>query len=235
MPDNPERRRAVPFDPFFFEEHAKSGQMFDLCDTFRIIYETNHWAAAHRSGAGAAREQTTHLLAELTAIVCSLGVSTILDVPCGDLSWMRELNVAGLSYIGADVVPAVIEANCAKFATASRSFRVLDLTHDKLPASDLLLCRDCLVHFSFADARAALKNIVRSSIAYLLSTTFPETVRNDDIVTGDWRPINLERPPFSLPPPIHLLCEHCTEGDGLFADKSLALWRVDQFRPFAGF
>ena len=46
-------------------------------------------------------------------------------------------------------------------------------------------------------------------------------------MTGDWRPINLERAPFHLPAPQLLLNEQCTEGGDTFADKSLALWRVE--------
>lgn len=38
--------------------------------------------------------------------------------------------------------------------------------------------------------------------------------------------INLERAPFGFPPPLELVNEGCTEGDGRFADKSLALWRI---------
>ena len=229
MAERTPRRCAVPFDPFFFEDRARGGHTFDLPDTFRLIYETNHWGAAQKSGAGAALEQTQTLLDGLAALIRELRVSTILDVPCGDLAWIRHLNVAGLSYVGGDIVPEVIATNRAQFA-GSRTFRVLDLTRDELPAADLLLCRDCLVHLSYADARAALANVSRSAITYFLSTTFPDCAENEEIVTGDWRTINLELAPFSLPTPMRLICEKCSEGDGRFSDKSLGLWRVDQLR-----
>jgi hypothetical protein len=103
---------------------------------------------------------------------------------------------------------------------------VLDLTSSPLPPADLLLCRDCLVHLSLTDARRALANIRRSDITYLLTTTFPAEPTNVDVVTGDWRPLNLQRPPFGFPEPLELLVEGCTEQQGLFADKSLGLWRV---------
>ena len=231
MSEPPDRRRSVPFDSFFFEKHARSGgDRLDLPDTFQLIYETNHWGAAQRSGAGAALDQTKTLVDGLAGLIRELRVSTLLDLPCGDLSWMRRLDLAGVTYIGADIVPAVIETDRAEFGDPSRSFRVLDLTRDDVPAADLLLCRDCLVHLSFADARAALANVSRAPIAYFLSTTFPGCGENEDIVTGDWRPSKLERPPFSLPTPLRLMSEQCTEGDGLFIDKSLGLWRVDQLQ-----
>ena len=45
-------------------------------------------------------------------------------------------------------------------------------------------------------------------------------------MTGDWRPLDLERDPFGFPAPLELLNERCTEGGGIFADKSLGLWRT---------
>jgi hypothetical protein len=111
---------------------------------------------------------------------------------------------------------------------------VLDLTRDRLPPADLLFCRDCLVHLSYADIRRALGNAVRSDILHILTTTFPDGETNEDIVTGDWRVLDLERAPFHLPAPMRILNEGCTEGGGVFADKSLGLWRAEDLRdlPF---
>jgi hypothetical protein len=89
---------------------------------------------------------------------------------------------------------------------------------------DLVLCRDCLVHLSSKDAVAALRNLKRSGSTYLLATTFPEHTDNPDVITGYWRPINLELPPFALPRPMLMINEGCPERGG--ADKSLGLWRI---------
>ena len=73
---------------------------------------------------------------------------------------------------------------------------------DRLPAADLVLCRDCLPHFSLRDARRALENIVASGSTFLLTTTFTDRQANQDIRTGDFRALNLERAPFALPSPL---------------------------------
>jgi hypothetical protein len=86
------------------------------------------------------------------------------------------------------------------------------------------------VHLGNAHAVAALANIARSEISWLLTTTFPREPENLDIVTGDWRPIDLTKPPFGLPEPVELLNEGCTEQDGAFSDKSLGLWPVSSLR-----
>jgi len=42
--------------------------------------------------------------------------------------------------------------------------------------------------------------------------------------------LNLEPAPFCLGKPLAVLVEGCTEGDGTYADKLLALWRVTSIR-----
>jgi hypothetical protein len=138
---------------------------------------------------------------------------------------MRLVDLTGISYIGADLLPEVVRPLQAAYTDSTHRFLVLDLTQDRLPGADLILCRDCLVHLSFGDIRMALNNVVQSGVEYLMTTTFPDCEVNEDIVTGDWRPINLERSPFHFPPSSQLINEGCTEGGGLFADKSLGVWR----------
>ena len=199
---------------------------------FRDIYQRHHWAGSESaSGLGAAPDQIQHLRGALPALLARFGVGTLLDLPCGDWSWMRTLELPVERYIGADLLPELIQPLAAAHTDARHEFRVLDLTRDPLPPADLLLCRDCLVHLSYADIRRALANVAGSGIPYLLTTTFPATGDNEDIVTGDWRVLNLERAPFGFPPPLELLNEHCTEGEGRFADKSLGLWRIAELHP----
>jgi len=99
-----------------------------------------------------------------------------------------------------------------------------------LPAADMLLCRDCLVHLSNAHIRRALANIRASDTTYLLTTTFTDRDRNQDIPTGSWRPINLLLPPYNFPEPLRLIDERCP--DPTYADKHLGLWRVADIPGF---
>jgi hypothetical protein len=107
----------------------------------------------------------------------------------------------------------------------TRCFVNLDLVQSALPEADLVLCRDCLVHLCFADVFAALRNMKRSGSAYLLTTTFPQKAQNKDIPDGRWRPLNLEKPPFNLSPPLILFNERNYLGTRYY-DKSLGLWRI---------
>jgi hypothetical protein len=101
------------------------------------------------------------------------------------------------------------------------------LAVEPLQRVDLILCRDCLVHLPFRDGLALLGNFRQSGSRYLLTTTFSQLAKNNEVkMTGNWRPLNLELPPFCLPPPLYLLAEGCTEMDGRYGDKSLGLWRL---------
>ncbi len=222
------RRDNVPFDPYYFEKRARVRGQLTIEDTFRHIHRKNHWGGAESvSGEGASRQQAQALETALPVLLKQLDVDVLLDGPCGDFSWMRRVELPASTYVGADVVPELIAANRQRYGGAHRRFVTLDLTTDPLPAADLLLCRDALVHLSFADAFRVIENVQRSPIPYLLTTTFPACEANEDITTGDWRPLNLEQPPFNFPPPIELIDEECTEGGGRYRDKSLGLWRVE--------
>ena len=89
-----------------------------------------------------------------------------------------------------------------------------------MPDADVWMCRDCLFHFSDRNIWRALQNFLQSDINYLLTTTFPESTENRNIATGDFRPLNLELPPFSFPSPIAQL-DDWIEGHPV---KKLALW-----------
>lgn len=222
------RRFAVPFDAAHFARQAAAGtDLPDALATFRQIYQSNHWRGGESaSGEGASGDQTARILAALPALCRALGVRRLLDLPCGEGHWMARADLGGVHYLGADLVPELVARAARDHAGPGREYRVLDLTASPLPDADLLLCRDALVHLSFADIARALANLRRATIPWLLATTFPGEARNEDIVTGDWRPLNLERAPFHFPAPVQLLNEGCTEGAGRFADKSLGLWRV---------
>ena len=87
-----------------------------------------------------------------------------------------------------------------------------------------VLCRDCLVHLSFAHIERAVDNLRRSGATWLVTTTFTGWQTNSDCDDGDWRALNLCRPPFGWPAPAALIDEHCDEAGGGWRDKSLGVW-----------
>jgi len=161
-----------------------------------------------------------------------LNIKSLLDLPCGDFNWLKNLYLPELFYTGGDIVQELIVKNNKQYGGAKRKFLSIDLISGRLPDADLLLCRDCLVHFSYNDIQKTIRNIKKNKIKYLLTTTFTDCSINEDIITGDWRPVNLSLSPFNFPEPLELINEKCTEGDGIFSDKSLGLWLVKDLPDF---
>jgi len=212
-----------------FAERQREFDRLDLAERFALIHRTNLWGAeTSQSGLGSELNATSSLQRELSQLLKRLEITTLLDLPCGDFTWMAQMDLRGITYLGADIVPAIIAVNDARYGRPGQiEFRQLDLVSDPLPAADLVLCRDCLVHLSFANINRAIANLKRSGARWLLTTTFPDASANRDIDDGDWRALNMQQAPFLFPAPEIVINEGCTEAGGDYADKSLGLWRVE--------
>jgi hypothetical protein len=221
------RKRAITIAERRFAEQRRELEKLGLQERFERIYHTNLWADPEtRSGAGSSLDSTRVLREKLPDALRTLRTRVLLDVPCGDFTWMQRVDLAGVEYIGGDIVHSIIESNRADKAAPGRSFIELDLTRDKLPDADVLLCRDCLVHLSYDNIARVFDNVRRSKIRYILMTSFPGRGDNADVVDGDWRPLDFEAPPFSFPKPVLTIVEECEEEGGSYADKSLCAWAV---------
>ena len=220
-----DKNRAAAY-PFADGSHFTG---IDRKEIFSSIAKTNFWTDPESvSGIGSSSLQTRFLVQQLPMVFRRFGIRSILDIPCGDFNWMKDVDLEGMTYVGGDLVRDLIDLNRATFSRPNISFSCFDLLTDNLGKFDLLFCRDCLVHFSFHDIDAALENIKRSGSRYLMMTTFTGQARNEDIPTGGWRPLNFGIHPFKLRPPVFMLNENCSEMDGLFQDKSLGVWAIDE-------
>lgn len=180
------------------------------------------------SGPGSDLMQTETIREEMPKLVEELNIKSLLDAPCGDFYWMQKINFIGLDkYIGADIVPEIIADNNKKYANKNRQFITIDIIKDRMPSVDMIICRDCFVHFSFKHIFQAIKNFENSKSKYFLATTFPRCLKNNNIITGEWRPINLQLPPFNFPAPIKLIDEKCSEQNYKYSDKKLGLWKFE--------
>lgn len=194
---------------------------------FGDVYRRNLWGDAESvSGPGSTRARGSDFMDDLVALLRGLGTRTLLDAPCGDFNWIAEAADAVERYVGVDVVPELVEHNLRHHLTERRSFARADISRDPLPAADVVLCRDCLVHFSTQDVWATLANFRRSGSRHLLTTTFVQRAANGYIRTGSWQPLNLQAAPFHFPPPLALVDERCTHTGGIYRDKRLALWEI---------
>jgi hypothetical protein len=193
---------------------------------FERFYSQNLWEDAFSvSGPGSSLTSTSNLREVLPRALKHLGITRFLDIPCGDFKWMSQLDFPVGAYTGADIVPQLIEKNRRTYGDRGE-FLCLDLLRDPLPMADAIFCRDCLVHLSYREIRAALRNVRASSAAFFLTTTFPDLNANEDTVTPYWRPLNFEKAPFNFPEPLYLIRDYA-DGQINDAGKHLGCWRVE--------
>ncbi len=167
---------------------------------FNHIFKHRLWTNKESvSGSGSTLEFTKNIRAELPKIFDKFKISNILDAPCGDFNWMQYVIKDDINYIGGDIVKPLIEQNNKRYASKNISFIHLDITKDALPDVDLIVVRDCLFHLSYADISLFLNNLSKSNIKYILTTGHNKdiAIKNTDIVTGDYRPIDLFSKPFN--------------------------------------
>jgi hypothetical protein len=190
------------------------------------LYQGNLWPIRESiSGPGSDLAYTKPIRKELPILAADLGVSSILDIPCGDFNWMRTINFGSCKYIGAEIVEELVSRNNQQYASNGRKFIKLNIVNDELPTVDLVLCRDLFVHLPYGDIVKALNNIRKSRSKYFLTTSHLLTTKNRDILAGQYRAINLLLPPFSFPAPIRIIYEDVPE-DYTNTGKTLSLWKV---------
>ncbi|NJP10148.1 MAG: class I SAM-dependent methyltransferase [Leptolyngbyaceae cyanobacterium RU_5_1] len=198
---------------------------------FTHISQVNLWQSLESaSGRGSEFVCTTSIRDVLPALLQELGIQAILDAPCGDFNWMRHVPLTGIRYTGIDVVPEIVDRNQRQYGTSTIQFKTGDITQNPLPRADLIICRDCLVHLPFWMSSRALQQFKRSGAKYLLTTTYPATVNNNDAPAGSWRAINLDLAPFNFCPPLKRLSDP-SDDTGANPDKSLGLWELDAIAP----
>ncbi len=202
-----------------------------LAFVFSEFYRKNIWSGQDsKSGTGSDLIQTARIRRELPLLFKGVNAKSLLDAACGDFRWMRDTELGLIKYTGIDIVPDLIAQNQHNYDNEIRKFINLDIIEDDLPCVDIILCRDCLVHFSFRHIISTLRNFKKTGSKYLLTTTFTNLLRNKDITTGDWRPLNLQLSPFNFPEPVELINEECTEAGTKYSDKSLGLWKLEAIR-----
>jgi hypothetical protein len=182
--------------------------MNNIEEVFTDIYVNRKWDEPNKanesvSGNGSTLDYTRNLRQELPKLFDTFGIQTVFDAPCGDLNWMSRVLAERpeINYVGGDIVQPLIDELNTKYTNNNNvKFIKIDIINDPLPAADLMICRDCLFHFSEQNIKSFLNNFVASDIAALLTTsdTLPEP--NRDIATGDYRHLNLFTAPYNFTP-----------------------------------
>jgi 2-polyprenyl-3-methyl-5-hydroxy-6-metoxy-1,4-benzoquinol methylase len=195
-----------------------------LSERFTAVYRNRVWlngrSAGSLSGWGSELENTKSVRAHLAELLNFLDTRSLLDVGCGDFTWMNELSFP-FRYSGIDIVQDIIQQNNALYRSEQRSFDVTDATRDPLPQADTILCREVLFHLSFADIRRLVQNVQRCGGVFLIATNDNDLNYNADILSGDFRLLNLHKSPFCFP-----RAAASIPDDGILPHRTLSAWKL---------
>ncbi|EOD38061.1 hypothetical protein EMIHUDRAFT_200480 [Emiliania huxleyi CCMP1516] len=187
-------------------EHVEAGRRLALDPTtqssFANVYRRHKWGGV---GGGPLRRV-------LLALIRSLGVHSMLDIPCGALVWQQALFASlraanhPLRYHGADIVPFLVESHQRKrrdltspLQGMEANFSVVDFSDRQaaLPAGfDLLLSRDGLQHNTLQQIARGLYTFSRAAAKWLLIGSYPDSQNTPMARAGSSRvELDLSAPP----------------------------------------
>jgi hypothetical protein len=188
---------------------------------FARIYQGNQWGDRESvSGEGSNETATQAARRQLPLLFSKHRIRSMVDAACGDFHWMRQIVDSVERYVGVDIVPQLIDQNQRLYGNDRVSFLLADIAADPLPLADLILCRDCFIHFPTRLINAALKNFQQTGARYVLLTSDRNVGTYHDIPVGSFRRIDFTRPPFSFGRPLEAI------NESLNGERQLCLWEL---------
>lgn len=106
---------------------------------FRDIFIKRAWKGEVPSGPGSSLGVTAIIREKLQSTFQDF-IRSLIDAPCGDGTWIFEITRDLDLYLGFDVVPELIAANQQKPLPANHLFRTADISTERLPKADAVLC-----------------------------------------------------------------------------------------------
>ena len=195
---------------------------------FSLIHRYNLWSSSESiSGPGSELSRTIRIREFLQYFIQKYQIKSILDVPCGDFNWMKQVDLTGIKYFGGDIVDSLITANQRAHGSDLVKFGLVDIIESELPMSDLVIVRDLFIHFSPPNVSAAINNIIKSKSSFLLTTTWPDTSTNQKIRDGYNCNINLQIPPYCFPEPMYLI-EEMRDDNG--ERNCVGVWSIESLK-----
>ena len=193
---------------------------------FTSIYKSNHWVQKRNSlpkefvsvsgpGSNIGTDQFRQLVNSFTYIIEKYEINSILDMPCGDFLWIKEIiKNKNIKYLGIDIVEELIKNNNLKYKNEKNNFQSYDIvnfnTNEKF---DLVLIRDLFLHIKNSDIIKIIDNLKSMNVKYVALNSYNNN-KNIDVTIGQHRKVNLLIEPFNLKKPIYSFNDY--ENDKFF-------------------
>jgi hypothetical protein len=175
-------------------------------------------------GWGSTLENTENIRYMLPKLVKECNIRSINDAGCGDLFWIKNIDLGPVDYIGYDIYE---RSTWTKLREEGWKLEIADITKDTLRRVDLTIVRDVFIHLPNRLILDALDKL-KLTTTYLLATNFVRDESEDKAVDNFARisgtslhhsKHNLIKPPFNLGIPDVIIPEN-------YPFKSTSLWRL---------
>lgn len=172
--------------------------MSELDKVFSDIYAKGVWGQG--SGAGSDPANVDEYVRFLQDFIRTRGIRSIVDCGCGDWQLMRHIDLAGVDYLGIDLVPDVVARNQSEFGRPGIRFELGNFSEMDLLSADLVLCKDVLQHLPNKNVFRFLAGLDRFKYALLTNDLGRNTDRDATLAASSWHfaPIDLTAAPFNL-------------------------------------
>ena len=177
---------------------------------FSTIYLNHSWGGTNEFYSGEGSHNLTYYSPYcdyVKTFIMNNGIVSIVDLGCGDFNVGKEY--AGLvnTYIGVDIVKAVVDYNNNQYGDDNIKFVCLDISKDDIPEAELCIIREVLQHNNNDSILSILEKTKKYKYVLLTET---RTVKdeaiafNTDISTGGstraghMSGVYIEEPPFCI-------------------------------------
>lgn len=172
----------------------------DIAGVFTQVYDTDAWRRAGTSGPGSAIQHTEAYRAFLQQVLRNYRISRVLDLGCGLWEHLAAVDWTGVEeYLGVDPVKSVIARNKQLPLRANFKFQC-GLIDDvaELASYELVIVKDVMQHLPNSIILELLEKL--KVVRYALITNDISPGANTDCVIGEFRKMDMEKPPFNLVP-----------------------------------
>jgi SAM-dependent methyltransferase len=183
-------------------------------DVFAAIYNSGKWSGGGReynSGPGTEVKQVTgpyFSVVQNEIGYLEMSGKRFVDLGCGDFRIGSKLAYLAGSYVGVDIVPALVDSLKMKYGNERVSFLCADVIDDPLPEGDICFIRQVLQHLSNNQILRLLPRLRAYKHVFITEhvpnrgtpyTTNLDLVHGPDIRLFWNSGVFLDQYPFSLP------------------------------------
>jgi hypothetical protein len=182
---------------YFIRKSLINATFYDYQFYFEMIYKYKLWNDDNPniplSGPGASKSNTVDVSKFINYIIDKYKIQSVVDLGCGDLTWISTTKAFDKNYIGIDVYPSLIQSNQVKY---NKTFMCKNIINDELPSGDLFIVRDVIFLLSNKNVANLLDNI-KGKYKYLIIGSNVNDNNSDMLNCYHYSEKNLFINPFS--------------------------------------